>query len=293
MRVVGKEIVSSWAHLRVSFSLLLMPIFLLSLAANKGVYTLNTLKLFLALHLFVYPGSNGINSFYDRDKHAIGGLDTPPPVSNLLYFLSHTFSLIGIALACSINWQIGVLVTFYVIISTLYSNYKVRFKADTLLALTSVALFQGGVVFMAGLLLFEQKMAPLPFALFQVFAIASIVASYPLTQLSQKEEDAERGDNTLIHKLSLPGIAKFILAFQAISAVSIALACLQISKADLLLFLAPALALIGLYAQFNIISPLLKSIVPSRKILKTSTKLSAHGFNLSLIAYLVYQHLTS
>ena len=287
---MDKEISSSLAHLRISFSVLLMPVFLLSLALNHGIYTLNTLKLFLALHLFVYPGSNGINSYYDRDKHSIGGLDNPPPIAPSLYYLAHGFSLAGILLAYSIQPKIGLLVTLYVLISTMYSHYKIRFKADTLLALTSVALFQGGAIFMAGLLLGNKTVAPLPFALFQSFAVLSILASYPLTQLAQKVEDAERGDKTLIHHLSLPAIAKFILIFQGLSAISIFLACQAVNQIELLLFMVPALLVIGLYTQLKVIVPMLSNKMPHANNLKFSTRLSAYGLNISLIAYLLFQY---
>jgi 1,4-dihydroxy-2-naphthoate octaprenyltransferase len=76
---------SSLRHLRIPFSLFLMPVFFFALGLTPNLNESRILWVFLALHLFLYPSSNGYNSFFDRDEESIGGLKRPPKVTPDLF----------------------------------------------------------------------------------------------------------------------------------------------------------------------------------------------------------------
>src|SRR5690606_26197059 len=96
---------SSLRHLRIPFSLILMPVFLFALSVTPNLDGGRLVIVFLALHLFLYPSSNGYNSYFDKDEESIGGLKHPPKVTSDLYWLSHGFLAIAIALGLMISWS--------------------------------------------------------------------------------------------------------------------------------------------------------------------------------------------
>src|SRR6187549_1318681 len=89
---------SSWLHLRIPFSYFLLPVFLFSLAISPNVSEDALLWTFIIVHFFLYPASNGYNSYFDKDEKSIGGLKNPPKVNKGLYYLSLTFDVIAIVL---------------------------------------------------------------------------------------------------------------------------------------------------------------------------------------------------
>ncbi|MEQ8812426.1 MAG: ubiquinone biosynthesis protein UbiA, partial [Imperialibacter sp.] len=72
---------ATWLHLRIPFSFYLLPVFVFACATVKPGGLLLTGIIFLILHLFLYPASNGFNSYFDKDEESIGGLEHPPKVS--------------------------------------------------------------------------------------------------------------------------------------------------------------------------------------------------------------------
>ena len=88
-------------HLRLHFSLLLMPVFLFALSQTSiTLYgqtfyppTFGVLVTFIILHLLVYPASNVFNSYYDRDTGSVGGLKNPPPTNVKMLWLRPMLTL--------------------------------------------------------------------------------------------------------------------------------------------------------------------------------------------------------
>jgi hypothetical protein len=86
--------------LRLPFSLLLMPIFLLPLSQIQTPYTwLDVLLPFLIIHLLVYPASNGYNSYMDRDEGSIGGLEKPPMPTIKLFYVTLIMDMVALLAA--------------------------------------------------------------------------------------------------------------------------------------------------------------------------------------------------
>lgn len=215
---------SSWLHLRIPFSYFLLPVYLFSLAISPNLNESRMLWVFVILHLFLYPASNGYNSYFDKDEKSIGGLKNPPPVKKGLYFLALLFDLIALGLGFwKINVLFALMLFIYGLISKAYSHPSIRLKKYPVLGWIAAGFFQGFFTFiMCYIGINNFSLANCWHAHVLVPAMLSSLmlwANYPMTQVYQHEEDARRGDETLSLKLGVRGTFIFTAIFFAVSAV--------------------------------------------------------------------------
>ena len=200
--------------LRIPFSLYLMPIFWFALSsAPAAAYSLpSAILVFIIIHLFVYPASNGYNSWYDRDEGSIGGLKHPPKVSGELYGLVMVLDVLSLLLSLLISVSFSLLILLYLLVSKAYSYDKIRLKKYPVISTLVVTFFQGAFTF--GLV---QYGAGLPLAqilspynlLLALVSTLFLGGLYPLTQVYQHQEDSRRGDRTLSLLLGVSGTYVF------------------------------------------------------------------------------------
>ncbi|NVJ87229.1 MAG: UbiA family prenyltransferase [Algoriphagus sp.] len=217
---------SSILHLRIPFSLFLLPVFLFALGLTPNLNEVRLLLVFLTLHLFLYPSSNGYNSYYDRDTESIGGLKTPPKVTKDLLGLSLAFFGIALLLAWRINLEFASMVLIYGLVSMAYSHPSLRIKRFPWLGWLIAGLFQGYFTFAmayAGLSdfgwdIFFKSHVIIPGMLTSLM----LWGNYPLTQVYQHAEDARRGDLTLSRKLGIIGTFSFSAFFFALAGAGFA-----------------------------------------------------------------------
>ena len=201
-------------HLRIPFSYHLLPIFLFAMMIDPaGIDMFNLGLLFVILHLFIYPASNGYNSYFDKDEQSIGGIKNPPKVDINLYRTSLVLDAVGLALAWIISWQIMLLVLVYGLISKAYSHPWIRLKRMPIIGWFMVSIFQGYFIFCTTYLAIH-TIAPTDMFVFgvQLPALLStlmLFGSYPMTQIYQHEEDGRRGDYTISRKLGILGTFHF------------------------------------------------------------------------------------
>jgi len=204
---------SSIKHLRIPFSIFLLPIFFFALALTPNLNGERVLWVFLSLHFFLYPSSNGYNSYFDKDKKSIGGLKNPPKVTKDLYWLSHAFLLIGIILALQISVTYAVMVVIYALVSMAYSHPSIRLKKYGWLSWLITGFFQGYFTFsMAyiGMSDLDWQVMLQPHVYTPGFLTSVMLwGSYPLTQVYQHEEDSKRGDLTVSIRLGIQGTFLF------------------------------------------------------------------------------------
>lgn len=204
---------SNWRHLRIPFSFYLMPVFFFALALSPNLNGDRLLIVFVSLHLFLYPSSNGYNSYFDKDEKSIGGLRNPPKVTKGLYYLSLIFFVISLILGLKINWQFSSMLLVYSLVSMAYSHPSIRLKKYPYLSWVVAGFFQGCFTFglaYAGLSdfgweVFTKSHVLIPGSLTSLM----LWGSYPLTQVYQHKEDAKRGDITLSLKLGKKGTFVF------------------------------------------------------------------------------------
>jgi 1,4-dihydroxy-2-naphthoate octaprenyltransferase len=200
---------STLLHLRIPFSFFLLPVFLFALALTPNHNGERMLLVFLSLHLFLYPSSNGYNSYYDKDEESIGGLKRPPKVSKDLLGWSLVFFGIALALGAWINWEFASMLGLYGLVSMAYSHPSIRLKKYPWISWAIAGLFQGYFTFAmayAGLSNLGGEVLLKPHVLVPGFLTSLMLwGNYPLTQVYQHGEDARRGDRTLSLLLGIKG----------------------------------------------------------------------------------------
>ncbi len=209
-------------HLRIPFSLYLLPVFCFGISQASSVDLVNTLVVFIALHLFIYPGSNSYNSYMDKDTGSIGGLKEPPPVTKKLYYASIIFDITGLLLCALSGWRSMLLLLVYVAFSKAYSWHGIRLKKYAYVSWLVIAFFQGGYTFMLANMTAEGNMHmswfTAPHIICMVVASLLIGGSYPLTQVYQHKEDSGRGDYTISYRMGITGTFVFTLVMFVTSA---------------------------------------------------------------------------
>lgn len=216
--------VSSLKHLRIPFSLFLMPVFFFALALTPNHNELRILWVFVTLHLFLYPSSNGYNSFFDKDEESIGGLKVPPKVTPDLYWLSMVFFGIAIGLGFLINWEYASMVLIYGLVSMAYSHPAIRIKKYPYGSWFIAGFFQGYFTFAmayVGLSGLDWSTILKPHVLIPGMLTSLMLwGSYPLTQVYQHREDSKRGDQTLSLKLGIKGTFYFANFFFLLTGIA-------------------------------------------------------------------------
>lgn len=218
--MINAELNSAIRHLRLHFSLLLMPVFLFALSQAEMASVGQAGLVFVMLHLLVYPASNAFNSYHDRDTGSIGGMEHPPPVNNLVLLLANFFDLLALLLSVILLPHLFTIMVFgYIAFSRLYSHRAVRLKQYAIPAFSVVFIFQGGYTFLMVWFGLDQPWHPsLVWAI--LAASMQIGAAYPLTQVYQHQADREDGVISLSARLGYRGTFVFsgLMFFMALIA---------------------------------------------------------------------------
>ncbi len=197
--------------LRIPFSFFLMPVFFFALSQTPDINVANALICFFVLHLFIYPASNGYNSYMDQDETSIGGLEHPPKATKKLFYTSILFDAIGLSLSLLISSNFLLCVALYILASRAYSYKGIRLKKYPLTGFLTVVFFQGAFTFWMvysaiNTGVSEMNSTILPAMIGCSFLIGGV---YPLTQVYQHEADYASGDLTISYKLGVAGTFVF------------------------------------------------------------------------------------
>lgn len=200
-------------HLRLPFSFHLMPVFLFALSQSDNFNWTKTILAFLILHLFIYPSSNGYNSYQDKDETSIGGLKNPPKVTRNLFYATLFLDVVGVLCALFVSIYFSMFVLMYVLISRAYSNRKLRLKKHAVIGFLTVFLFQGAFTYLM------VSSAVTDFSFENYFTLDNIICMsvaslfigsvYPLTQIYQHDADKKDGVTTISYKLGYLGTFAF------------------------------------------------------------------------------------
>lgn len=206
--------------LRIPFSYFLMPIFLFAVSQAQPINWTNAVICFFVLHLFIYPASNGYNSYMDQDEGSIGGLEKPPKATKSLFFASVIFDVIGLLLALAVGATFFFCVLLYMLASRAYSFKGIRLKKYAVIGFLTVIVFQGAFTFFMIFKAVSTDSFVYTSVLGFVLAACSflIAGVYPLTQIYQHEADAASGDFTISYRLGIIGTFIFSSVMFAIAA---------------------------------------------------------------------------
>jgi 1,4-dihydroxy-2-naphthoate octaprenyltransferase len=204
---------STVKHLRFPFSYHLMPVFLFALSQTADINWKNTAVAFIILHFFIYPASNGYNSYQDRDETSIGGIKHPPKVTENLFYATLLLDITGVLTALYVSVYFSLFVLIYVLVSRAYSFRNLRLKKYALVGFLTVMVFQGGFSY---LMVFSATKADFTWTMLnQSSVLCMLVASffigsvYPLTQIYQHRSDRADGVTTISYKLGYTGTFVF------------------------------------------------------------------------------------
>lgn len=194
-------------HLRLPFSLLLLPIYIFALSQTQNINVLKAILVFVVWHLLVYPASNAYNSYFDKDEGSIALLKNPPKIEHNLYYLSVTLEWIGVALAAIVSVPFAICVVVYNSLSKAYSHPCIRLKKYPIISFFVVFIFQGWFIYVTTFYAIGNAYTGFNAMVFLAGLISSclIGASYTLTQVYQHTEDSKRGDKTLSILLGING----------------------------------------------------------------------------------------
>lgn len=209
--------------LRFPFSVFLLPISLFSFFYIQPTFNFELVLVLLIWHLFVFPSSNGYNSYNDNDEGPIGGLAAPPKPTKLLLYISNGMDLIAILLSFLVNIYFVCFVALYIISSRLYSNRKIRLKKYPIIGFFVVFIFQGAWIFCANLfgLSSTHLFSSTPVILSIIASSFLIATIYPITQIYQHEADMNDGVKTLSMVLGVKGTFIFSSLMFAIATLFI------------------------------------------------------------------------
>jgi len=191
--------------LRFHFSFFLMPVYWFALGQVVNPDLKKALLIFIILHLFIYPSSNGFNSYMDRDEGSIGGLKSPLPPTKELLYVSLVMDVIALLLGLFISLYFTMAAAIYILASRAYSARSIRLKKYPLAGYATVIVCQGALVF------FMVYHGSHPMLSLQVPTLGMISASlliggfYPLTQIYQHEADGKDGVKTISAMLGIRG----------------------------------------------------------------------------------------
>lgn len=210
--------------LRFPFSIYLLPVFLFAISQASAIDYPKTILVFIILHFLIYPASNGYNSYMDEDTESIGGLEKPPPPSQLLFYITLVMDIVGVLLSLwMIDVMFGTMVFGYIVASRAYSSKAIRLKKYPIISFLTVFLFQGGYTFImviigiTSLSVTDVLNSHLVFG--AIITSFMIGGGYPLTQIYQFKSDAENGDRTLSMLLNYKGTFFFSIMLFGVASV--------------------------------------------------------------------------
>lgn len=202
-------------HLRLPFNYVLSPLFAWGALASGAAPGWHFLLGLMTFHVLLYGGTNMFNSYYDRDEGPIGGLEHPPPVDRTMFWTSVGLKAVGLLLSLPLGLGFVICYLLFVVYSVTYSHPAIRIKQRPWASAVSVFFGQGLVGFAAGWLAAggaaDAMLRPLSL-LAACSAALTVSALYPLTQVYQVAEDAQRGDLTLARQLGQQRVYWYILA---------------------------------------------------------------------------------
>jgi 1,4-dihydroxy-2-naphthoate octaprenyltransferase len=246
---------SSWLHLRIPFSYFLFPVYLFALAISPNLNAGRMFWVFTILHLFLYPASNGYNSYFDKDEKSIGGLKNPPPVKKGLYFLSLSFDVVTIVLGyAKISLLFAIMLLVYGLVSKAYSHPAIRLKKYPVVGWIVTGLFQGLFTFLmcyVGINQFSlENVMHLHILVPAILTSLMLWGNYPMTQVYQHQEDVKRGDTTLSVKLGVKGTFIFTAIFFSVAVAGFVFYFIEFFQVKYAVYFLGALTPVLMYFSF-------------------------------------------
>jgi 1,4-dihydroxy-2-naphthoate octaprenyltransferase len=194
-----------------------MPVFWFALSFVHNIDWEKTALIFVVLHVFLYPASNGYNSFMDRDETSIGGIAKPMQPTKQLFYTTVMMDVIAALLSLLVSKYFAIGLMGYILCSRMYSWRGIRLKRFAVLGYITVILNQGVLVFC---MVYHgaDKNLTLQFPLMICIAAGFLIGGfYPITQIYQHDADKKDGVKTMSILLGKKGTFIFCAIMYAIA----------------------------------------------------------------------------
>ncbi len=218
-----EDIKNTLKLLRFHFSVFLLPVSLFSFFYIHPEFNYQLWLVLIIWHFFVFPASNGYNSFNDEDEGPIGGLAKPPMPTKLLLKAVNGMDIVAVLLSFFINIYFVLFVLIYITVSRLYSNKSIRLKKYPVTGFLIVFIFQGLWIFCANIFALSTPLLLLsaPVVLSAIASSFLIGTIYPITQIYQHQADEKDGVTTLSMLLGLKGTFVFSIFMFVVASIFI------------------------------------------------------------------------
>lgn len=208
--------------LRFHFSFFLMPVYWFALSQVQHIYNVHAILIFIILHVFVYPASNGYNSYMDRDTESVGGIKNPMLPTKQLYHATVVLDMIAILLSLLISIYFFAGILAFIAASKAYSYRGIRLKKYPIIGYATVIIFQGALVYFLVVHGCSQPQT-LHIPVVAMLAASLLVGGfYPLTQIYQHRQDKEDGVKTLSILLGYRGTFIFTAIIYMLAILALA-----------------------------------------------------------------------
>ncbi len=245
---------------------------------------------FLNVHVLLFGGATAYNSYWDKDEGPIGGLKSPPKMEGWMWAVSMLFQLIGLVCAFSLGRAYVIIYAVSILFFWLYSSPLTRWKGRPLLSLVAIGVSTGSNSFLLGYLASGVNTLGVTQG-FAALGVALIMLSlYPVSQVYQKEEDSQRGDQTFAIRYGLLGIRRLYRLFFTSGVLLIAGSLFKTDSSLSILFLV--LSTIA----FGIINQILKKLMGNKTEYETIMKikfLTSFSFVLFILSCVLYKSIIS
>ncbi len=203
--------------LRLPFSFFLMPVYWFAVSMVPQVNVAKAILIFVLLHLFLYPSSNGYNSYMDRDETPVGGIASPLQPTRQLFYTTVVLDVLAVVLSFIISVPFAIAFIVYVVCSRLYSYRGVRLKRFAIAGYLTVIINQGALTFWM-VYTGANTVSSADFPHIACTAAAFLIGGfYPITQVYQHEADAKDGVQTISMLLGVRGTFVFCAVMYVIA----------------------------------------------------------------------------
>ncbi len=245
---------------------------------------------FLNVHVLLFGGATAYNSFWDKDEGPIGGLKSPPKMEDWMWVASMLFQFVGLVSAFSLGRVYVIIYAISILFFWLYSSPITRWKGRPLLSLVAIGVSTGSNLFLLGYLASGAKMIGIVQG-FSALGVALIMLSlYPVSQVYQKEEDSQRGDQTFAIRYGLLGIRRLYRLFFSSGVLLIASSLYKTDSNLSILFLVLSTI------TFVIINQILKKLMGDKTEYELVMKikfLTSFSFVLFILSCVLYKSIIS
>ncbi|MFV1884416.1 MAG: UbiA family prenyltransferase [Balneola sp.] len=164
---------------------------------------------FLNVHVLLFGGATAYNSYWDKDEGPIGGLKSPPKMTDWMWTVSLIIQFIGIIPALFVGFKFFVIYISSMLLFWLYSTPLARWKGNPILSIFAIGISTGTNSFLLGYLAGGAESLSLNEGFIALGVACILLSLYPVSQVFQMEEDRERGDQTFAMKFGLKGVRFF------------------------------------------------------------------------------------